>query len=86
MLTARTAISSVHHPGAAAIRAGQLALAPGVHSAPAAAGTGHVRFPDRLGSSSAAAAAGQPGVGLHPKPPAAGAAYPRFRHFHDATS
>lgn len=52
MLMARTAVSSVNHPGAAAIRAGQLALALGVHSAPAATGTGHVRLPYRLGSSS----------------------------------
>jgi hypothetical protein len=48
MLMARTAVSSVNYPGAMAIRAGQLALARGVYSAPAATGTGQVRFPDRL--------------------------------------
>jgi hypothetical protein len=60
-----------------------MALAPGIGSAAAATGTGQVRIADSLGSSSSATAAGQPGMGLHAKPPAVGARHPRFRYFHD---
>jgi len=66
------------------MKARKVPLARGVLSVPPATGTGHVRFLDRLGSSSAATAARQPAAGLHPKAPAVGTRYPRFRDFRDA--
>lgn len=69
-----------------AARAGQVALAAGIHPVPAATRAGLVRFPDRLDASTATAATRQPGVGLYPRAAAVGARDPWLGHFHDASA
>ena len=81
---ARTAVSSVDY--SAPPQSGQDRLRSLRGTTPSPPQREQVRCGSRtgLGSSSSAAAAGQPGVGVYPEPSAVGALYPWFRHVHDA--